>query len=181
MTKICAAPGCDRPHHAGGYCGMHYMRVKAHGNTETLLRRKQGTGYISSGGYHLRCERGVTKQEHVRIAEAALGKSLPPRAVVHHVDRNRLNNSHDNLVICPNDAYHALLHKRMRALEACGNPSWLKCQYCQQYDDQKNLDNEGRHRACHARDERNRKIAKRVPGAGSGDARGPYRRSQEQA
>ena len=176
MKKLCAAPGCERLTHAHGYCGMHYMRVKVHGNTETLLRRKKGAGYISSGGYHLKCVNGVTKQEHVRIAEAALGHTLPPRALVHHVDRNRINNSADNLVICPNDAYHALLHQRTRAFEECGHASWLKCQHCQRYDDPKNLNAGGAHWACVAEYELARRITKGISGAGSRGPRGPYRK-----
>lgn len=45
--------------------------------------------------------------EHILIAEKALGKYLPPGAVVHH-------HSPTQLVICEDQAYHMLLHKRMR-------------------------------------------------------------------
>ena len=164
MTKRCSANGCDRPHHAHGYCGMHNWRVQKYGNTETLLRGKKGLGWVSSGGYHLKCKNGVVKQEHVLIAEAALGHELPPKALVHHVDGNRLNNAHDNLVICPDDAYHALLHRRMRALDACGHAHWRKCQYCKQFDDPENLGSTGRHNyhsACKAKDVRERRATNR--------------------
>lgn len=70
---------------------------------------------------------------HVLIAEKALGKSLPPGSEVHHADGNKKNNSPSNLVVCPDRAYHKLLHARLRAWKACGNPNWRKCRYCKQY------------------------------------------------
>ena len=79
------------------------------------------------------------KAEHIHIAEKILGKKLPLGAVIHHVDENTLNNTPGNLVICPDRAYHNLLHARMRAREACGNVEWQKCPYCKQYDDPKNM------------------------------------------
>ena len=62
-------------------------------------------------------------QKHTVVAEAALGKPLPPRAVVHHVDGNRRNNAPSNLVICENRGYHNLLHYRERVLRAGGDPN----------------------------------------------------------
>lgn len=53
-------------------------------------------------------------QLHVLIAREALGKDLPPGAVVHHIDGNKANNANDNLVILQNTAEHAALHVRMR-------------------------------------------------------------------
>lgn len=65
--------------------------------------------------------------------------SLPKGAQIHHVDCNPKNNENSNLVICPNQEYHALLHIRTRALEACGNADWRKCTHCQQWDDPREL------------------------------------------
>lgn len=52
--------------------------------------------------------------EHILVASDVLGKLLPPGAVVHHINEDRSDNRHSNLVICQDDAYHKLLHKRMR-------------------------------------------------------------------
>ncbi len=73
--------------------------------------------------------------EHVLIAEKALGHSLPPNAIVHHYPQNPSN----QLVICPDMAYHMLLHIRQRAFNACGHTNWRKCKICKQYDEPSNL------------------------------------------
>lgn len=82
---------------------------------------------------------GKQQTIHVALAERALGKPLPYDAVVHHVDENPYNNEPSNLVICPNSAYHRLLHKRKEALEACGDPTFRWCLYCRVWDSPKNL------------------------------------------
>ena len=78
---------------------------------------------------------GKSALEHVVIASRALGKPLPKGAQIHHVDEDGHNNANANLVICPSKDYHKLLHVRMRALAATGNANWLKCHFCQQWDD----------------------------------------------
>lgn len=94
--------------------------------------------------------------EHVFVAEIALGHKLPPGAIVHHHDENKQNNSNDNLVICPDRAYHNLLHQRMRALAACGNANWIMCGICKRHDEPSNLyvrrkdGLRAQHKACHA-------------------------------
>lgn len=68
---------------------------------------------------------------HILVAEKALGHYLPKGAVVHHVDRNPLNNANNNLVICENEKYHKLLHRRLRTLQAGGDPNTERqCSYC---------------------------------------------------
>lgn len=81
-------------------------------------------------GYHT-CPEDSDKYLHVAIAEKALGKPLPPKAEVHHVDGNKLNNDPGNLVICPDHSYHALLHARQRIFDAGGIPGKEKvCSDC---------------------------------------------------
>lgn len=68
---------------------------------------------------------------HVAVAEKALGKKLPKKAIVHHVDGNPLNNKPTNLVVCPSQAYHLLLHARQRIMDAGGDPNTQKvCKSC---------------------------------------------------
>jgi hypothetical protein len=77
--------------------------------------------------------------EHIVIAEQALGHYLMAPAQVHHIDENPLNNDPSNLVICQDQAYHKLLHRRMDALRATGNPNALTCNVCGQYDLPENM------------------------------------------
>lgn len=82
---------------------------------------------------------GNSRPTHILIAEKALGYHLPSGVHVHHVNENTLDNSPGNLVVCPDAAYHMLLHRRTDALNACGNANWRKCGFCKQYDDPVNL------------------------------------------
>lgn len=83
-------------------------------------------------------------REHILIAEKALGKPLPPLAVVHHFNPKKSNGT---LVICQNQSYHFLLHKRTRALKGSGHVDWEKCFICKQFDDPQNLSRH-RHPLC---------------------------------
>lgn len=122
-----------------GWCVKHYRRFKTHGDPTKLLNRPQGSGTPHIDGYWMFEIDGRPVLRHVLVAERALGKRLPKGAQVHHVDFDRSNDSNNNLVICPNAAYHQLLHIRTNALNACGNANWRKCGICKQYDDPANL------------------------------------------
>ncbi|WP_169119167.1 HNH endonuclease [Aromatoleum anaerobium] len=107
--------------------------------TAGTFRAENGAGTVISSGYRSIHVSGRRALEHVAIAERALGKRLPRTARVHHVDGDRLNNAPTNLVICPNDAYHALLHRRQEAMDVAGNPNYRKCQFCKTWDSPENL------------------------------------------
>jgi hypothetical protein len=77
--------------------------------------------------------------EHILIAEKALGKKLPPGVEIHHVNELKKDNRPENFVICPDHAYHALLHRRQKAFDASGHYDWVKCCHCKTHDDPKNL------------------------------------------
>lgn len=149
----CSIPGCDRKHAGRGFCNPHYQSLMKYGDP-TKAKRAGAIGvYVNARGYKVVERDRKTVFEHKIIAERALGKSLPPRAEIHHANENKLDNRNANLVICPSRAYHSLLHQRLRALEACGNPNWRQCIFCKQYDDPlkmripKNRDRP-RHRKC---------------------------------
>lgn len=103
--------------------------------------------------------------EHVAIVEGVLGYKLPDGVQVHHVDSDGKNNKHTNLVVCPDQSYHRLLHTRTQALEASGHPDWLQCRYCKQWDNPQNLTSfipkrysgyRSHHRKCHSEAEKRR-------------------------
>lgn len=117
---------------------------------------------------HQRADKKGYVLEHILIAEKALKKPLPPKAQVHHANENKKDNNSSNLVICQNEAYHRLLHKRARAFRASGHADWLKCQFCKEHDDPYNLyifrnGTMGWHRKCHALYEKNRKEKSNEP------------------
>lgn len=112
----CSVEGCNNPAHSKGYCQTHYDSTHKHGRTYLVLA-PDGTGYVNRDGYREFCIDGRKVTEHVLRAEKALGKRLPPKAVVHHMNGNKLDNfTPFNLVVCPDQAYHLLLHKRARQL-----------------------------------------------------------------
>ena len=140
--RICIIDGCGKPHDSKGYCHPHYNKWKRTGSPITPNKiAAPGAGWIQHG-YKYFTVRGKNTREHVLVAERAFGKKLPKDAIVHHADENRANNTNSNLVICPNVQYHKLLHTRINALAACGNPNWRKCPYCKDYDDPENMKEE---------------------------------------
>ena len=73
---------------------------------------------------------------HRVMAEKVIGKFLDPKHPIHHHHDDAHNTT---LVICENNFYHQLLHKRTKALKECGHANYIKCVYCKQYDDPKYL------------------------------------------
>lgn len=85
-------------------------------------------------------------------AEKALGKPLPPNAVVHHADGSIGDTA--PLVICQDNTYHKLLHVRMRVRAAGGDPNTdAICSKCRlpkplsEFTKNRTTRN-GRHHAC---------------------------------
>ena len=137
-------------------CGMHCARLYRYGRLG-LVRRENGTGNVNAAGYiDVRAPDGRRTYEHIVVAERALGKRLPPGAVVHHVNEVKSDNAPTNLVICPDEAYHRLIHRRMRALEKCGNPDFRKCPLCGTYDNPDALGRQNSHPECLRREARER-------------------------
>lgn len=131
----CCVDGCASmaKHPVSGLCGLHYERRKRTGGFEST-RRESGSGTINSHGYLIIGSEKNKKGMHVLVAEKAIGKPLPKGAEVHHVNGIKSDNRPENLVVCPNKAYHKLLHVRMAAMDACGNPNFRKCPFCKEYD-----------------------------------------------
>lgn len=133
--KACAIADCVGAVKARGYCNKHYELLMKYGSPQARVRAERGTGTSDDRGARIHRRDGRNRFEHVLIAERALGHPLPRGACVHHADGDPSNNHPSNLVICPDQAYHSLIHMRIRAMHACGNPSWRKCKICHRYDD----------------------------------------------
>ena len=102
---------------------------------------KHSSGYIQIWKpSHPRANQKGYVFEHILIVEKALGKPFPEGAEVHHLNGNVADNRPQNLVVCPNRAYHMLLHQRQRALAECGHATWRKCWICKEYDAPENLE-----------------------------------------
>ncbi len=86
---------------------------------KTLLENG-GHGGRWSGGKHIDDAGYITitlkdnkrKREHVIIAEKILGRSLRKNECVHHINGNKTDNRHNNLIICTN-SYHRTVERRM--------------------------------------------------------------------
>jgi hypothetical protein len=112
-----------------------------HQNGERNVRWNGGRSINEQGYVQLSkpSPRSRRPLEHIEIAVRALGRSLPSQAQVHHVDGDRANNANRNLVVCQDDAYHKLLHRRQKALAACGDPNAHKCGICKRWDRQEDM------------------------------------------
>ena len=152
-SRPCAVDGCTSKRVYRQYCSMHQRRIELYGDPLKRIKNAPGVGWITTAGYIGSQIDGVRKFEHVRIAEKALGRPLPAGVEVHHVNEIKHDNRPENLVICPDKAYHRLLHARTRAYEACGNANWRCCAYCKQWDAPENMQVSShqyvaKHRAC---------------------------------
>lgn len=149
-TGKCAC-GCGKDV-ANNHTFLQGHWAKANADKISAMKHKHsrvnhGDGYLSVS------IQGKNILEHIAIVENVIGKKLPVKAQVHHVNGDRSDNANANLVVCPNSAYHQLLHRRQRALDACGNANFRKCVHCKQWDDPKNLylapnAAQSEHRAC---------------------------------
>jgi len=153
--KTCTIENCSNKHEARGLCNAHYLRWLKYGSPLIgKSRAKNGIGTISkSNGYRIITDKGIQRLEHVVIAEKALGKKLPTGSHVHHINGIKIDNRNKNLVVCKDDAYHKLLHRRQEALLSASNPNARKCRYCDQWDVPENMYLQpgkytGFHRSC---------------------------------
>lgn len=144
-------------------CMRDTMRMRRTGTTDNH-QRARGTGTVTKLGYIAIAKDKKKEQAHRLIVEQILGIKLPPSVEIHHVNGNRQDNRPENLVVCPDRAYHRLLHVRSDAMEACGNPEYRKCPFCKEYSDPSTMKHNASsryffHAACAAQNARNRRSA----------------------
>lgn len=76
-----------------------------HPNWKGGIRISEGYRLILSPNHPNKNHQGYM-QEHRLVMELKLGRLLEPQEVVHHLDRNRLNNDPENLVLCATHKEH---------------------------------------------------------------------------
>jgi hypothetical protein len=112
-------------------CGVDFVVKGYEVETRKHCSKKCHNDSMTRPTARYRGQSGGHKAEHIRVAEAALGKSMPDEAVVHHVNNDGLDNRNQNLVICQDNSYHRLLHVRERVVRAGGNPNTQRiCPTC---------------------------------------------------
>ena len=65
------------------------------------------------------CKRNFVR-EHILIEEKKLGRQLKKGEVVHHCDKNKLNNDPNNLIVFASNADHSAFHKGAEIVECDG-------------------------------------------------------------
>jgi hypothetical protein len=103
-----------------GLCTKHYKQrwyLNSVGRTEKIIRTSVERWIHKVSGYVMIKPKGYLEYEHRVLAEKALGKPLPKGAVVHHMYGPADNHGEFKLIICPDQEYHMLLHKRMEELK----------------------------------------------------------------
>jgi hypothetical protein len=133
--------------------------INGHNGRGKNSARWKGGKYTRKDGYifltlpnHPRAGKNGQVMEQIIIAESVLGKPLPEKSVVHHIDGNPSNNEKTNLLICEDNNYHKLIHQRGRAYKACGHADYRKCRICLQYSEPTTMYKERtsyRHYQCH--------------------------------
>jgi RecJ-like exonuclease len=129
-----------------------------------------GGRHLSDSGYvlvlvkgHPRCDSQGYVREHILIVEEAYGIEVTLEMEIHHKNKKRSDNRLENLVVCPDAAYHQALHVKEMALKTCGNPSYRKCRICGIWYNPDNMYVKGdkvRHNKCHSEYEKKRRAKK---------------------
>ncbi len=133
MVAICIVENCGREaRYRDGYCGKHHTRMWRNGHLN-LTRGFNNAPFINKEGYWTVWRNNKRELVHRMVVEKAIGRPIPAGVIIHHVDGNKLNNDPTNLVVCPDQKYHVLLHRRQHAFDSIGQPDWLKCKFCKKW------------------------------------------------
>lgn len=89
-----------------------------------LQERGRTNKVIDYNGYnaiyfpeHHRAFKNGMVYEHILVAEKIIGRKLKEEEVVHHIDKDRKNNSKENLMIFKTDADHSAYHMGYEAIK----------------------------------------------------------------
>jgi hypothetical protein len=105
----------DHTYHRFLHARMRALKACGHANWKKCKHCKEYDDpkniiIFGRNVYHKKCNNEYQKNAQLRrkIAEKVLGKPLPKGTVIHHEG--------DQMVICQDQAYHHLLHKRINAI-----------------------------------------------------------------
>jgi len=100
-------------------------KIGNHDQTGERHPRWKGGRFVGSAGYtyvkadgHKEARFDGYVHEHRIVAEQLVGRSLREGEVVHHRDRNRLNNDPDNLFVFPSSSAHSRFHHYQRRIDS---------------------------------------------------------------
>lgn len=128
--EIKCACGCNKV--LNKYDSRGRTRRFLHGHNRKFPKGEQNPSYKrgktihSNGSYkyykvlapkHPFCDKKGYVFEHRLIMEKHIGRYMDKQEVVHHIDKNGLNNNIDNLILLPNSAAHSALHRKLEKLE----------------------------------------------------------------
>lgn len=91
-----------------------YIAKKKTGGNKVRSKIRKMKTFIDKSGYR-RFSR-TRKVVHRYVAEKKLGRKLRPGEVVHHINRNKLDNAPKNLQVLPSQRIHNLLHLSSKRL-----------------------------------------------------------------
>lgn len=115
-TKYCSKPCSMKANNIKQKAYKQKWYLGTTGRTELLVRTSKERWIHSKNGYVMIKVDGELVYEHRVLAERALGRPLPKGVIVHHTKAPDDNHGLFKLVICPNQEYHLLIHRRAKEL-----------------------------------------------------------------
>lgn len=76
-------------------------------------------------GYYV-CTSGKRKRLHVAMWEQAMGRSVPPGCVIHHIDWDKTHNTIDNLICLTQDEHNRIHNSPGGVLETATSERVVK-------------------------------------------------------
>ena len=105
--------GEDNPSWKGG------RRLDANGYIQILFNEHPFArdGYMAEHRLVVEIRTRKKSPQHFLLVEVQGEKYLSPKAIVHHIDEVKTNNSSENLMLLPNQAAHAFIHNSPLPME----------------------------------------------------------------
>lgn len=101
----------SREHFCSQQCHMKKLNAELNPTRMTDSTRAKLRAARLGSGEGKTYTKTYGRHTHRIVAEHMLGRALKPGEVVHHIDRNKRNNSQDNLMVFSSQAEHAAWHK----------------------------------------------------------------------